>query len=89
MKLLRFVPLLLVLGCAVQSGPQPSVLSESLGRSEIVLSWPDGTTIGRVNQLARVTCAVGNRRAIGLSTGTIDGERVRIYRCEEQLRLGM
>ncbi len=87
MKLLRFVPLLLVLGCADQSGPQPRVLSESPGRSEIVLSWPEGVTVGRVNQLARATCSVGGRRTIGLRTETINGERVRIYRCEERLRL--
>ena len=88
MKMLRFVPLLLVLGCAVPSGPQPRVISDALGRQEIVVSWPDGVTVSRVNQLARVTCGVGARRAIGLRTETINGERVRIYRCEERVRRG-
>lgn len=86
MTMLRFVPILMLIGCAVQSGPQPQVLRESLGRQEIILSWPDGTTVSRVDQLARATCSVGGRRAIGLRTDTMNGERVRIYRCEERIR---
>ena len=66
------------------SGPQPRIVSEYEGRDEIVLAWPEGTTVSRVNQLARTVCSPGDRQAIGLRTETRGGERVRVYRCEER-----
>ncbi len=87
MKATSILAALLLFGCAAQTGPQPRVVSEAVGRQEIVVSWPDGVSVSRVNQLARTTCSLGDRRAIGLTTQTINGERVRIYRCEERVRL--
>ena len=84
MRMLPLVPLLLMLGCAVQSGPQPRVISDAVGRHDIVLSWPEGTPMSRVDQLARTACSVGARRAVSLGTKTVNGERVSIYRCEER-----
>ena len=85
MKVLRLVPVLLIVACASAADPQPTIVSEFGGRAEIVLAWPEGVSVSRVNQLARTVCSPGDRRAIGLRTETRGGERVRVYRCEERL----
>lgn len=85
MKALHLVSALLIAGCASQGEPQPTIVSEYEGRDEIALGWPEGASISRVDQLARTVCGPENRRAIGLRTETRDGERIRVYRCEETL----
>ena len=85
MRILRLIPALLIAGCAAQSGPQPRIVSEFEGPNGIAVSWPQGVSVSRVNQLARTVCSTGDRRAIGLRTETRNGERVRVYRCQERL----
>lgn len=83
----RLIPLVLLLGCVQPTGPQPVLVNEFVGRDEIMVSWPEGASVSRVNQLARTVCGLEGRHAIGLSTQSVDGQRVRVYRCEERVRL--
>lgn len=85
--IIRLLPLALLLGCVQPAGPQPVLLDRFAGPDEILVSWPEGSTISRVNQLARTICAVEGRQAVAMRTVNTDGLRGRIYRCQDRPHL--
>ena len=83
--LFGLVPALVLAACAAETGPQPMLVSDSVEPDVLTLSWPEGASASRVDQLAQTYCSVESRRAILMAMQEDDGERTRTYRCVEGL----